>query len=82
MILYSTGVLKKALDLSAQRGRVRPGGKATGPPTADDILAIVRKDLRKSQRVEELLIMQKEIKMTTDHLEGKDEESLAKMVDE
>eukprot|EP00890_Picochlorum_soloecismus_P002856 jgi/Picsp_1/3571/NSC_06408-R1_spermatogenesis-associated protein 20-like len=80
VIEYASGVLKQALELSAQRGRVKAGGKALGPPTADDVLMVIRKDPRKSQRVEELLIMQKEIKMTTEQLE-KDEETLAKLVD-
>ena len=80
VIEYASGVLKQALELSAQRGRVKAGGKALGPPTADDVLTVIRNDPRKSQRVEELLIMQKEIKMTTEQLE-KDEETLAKLVD-
>ena len=79
-IEYATGVLKSALDLTSQRGRLKAGGKPLGPPTADDILAVVRKDPKKALRVKELLIMQKEIKMTTDKLE-KDEEALAKLVD-
>lgn len=47
-----------------------------GPPTAEDVMTVVRKDSRKVRRVEELLLMQKEIKIIQD-MEKTDEEALA-----
>jgi len=64
--------------MASQRGRIKAGGKPTGPPAADDIFAVVRRDSKKALRMKELLIMQKEIKTETDKLEEKDEDVLVK----
>lgn len=80
VIEYSSGVLQKALDISSRRGKLKSGGKPTGPPTAEDILSVIAKDPKKSLRVKELLTLQQEIKLTTERLE-KDEEALAKLME-
>jgi hypothetical protein len=69
LVSYSVEILKAALDLSKQRGRMRSTGKPTGPPTAEDIVTVVRKDPRKVKRIEELMIMQQEIKVAQDTIE-------------
>ena len=69
LVSYSVEILKAALDLSKQRGRIRSTGKPTGPPTAEDIVTVVRKDPRKVKRIEELMIMQQEIKVAQDTIE-------------
>ena len=69
LVSYSVDILKSALDLSKQRGRRRSTGKPTGPPTAEDVVTVVRKDARKVKRIEELLIMQQEIKVAQDTIE-------------
>ena len=77
VVAYSVQVLTSALHLAKQRGRVKAStGKPMGPPTAEDVMTVVRKDSRKVRRVEELLIMQKEIKIIQD-MEKTDEEALA-----
>jgi transcription initiation factor TFIID subunit 13 len=73
LVGYSVDILKSALDLSKQRGRIRSTGRPTGPPTAEDILTVVRKDPRKVARVEELLIMQQEIKVAQDSIEKQED---------
>lgn len=79
VIAYASGVLQESLDLASRRGRVKSNGKALGPPTAEDVMTVVRRDGKKSNRVEELLIMQREIKVIQE-MEKTDEESLAKLV--
>jgi len=69
LVSYSVEILKAALDLSKQRGRMRSTGKPTGPPTAEDVVTVVRKDPRKVKRIEELMIMQQEIKVAQDTIE-------------
>lgn len=77
VVSYAVRVLTSALNLAKQRGRVKAStGKPMGPPTAEDVITVVRKDSRKVRRVEELLIMQKEIKIIQD-MEKTDEEALA-----
>ena len=77
VVAYSVYVLTCALNLARQRGRIKAStGKPMGPPTAEDVMTVVRKDSRKVRRVEELLIMQKEIKIIQD-MEKTDEEALA-----
>jgi len=78
LVSYSVDILRSALDLSKQRGRIRSTGRPTGPPTAEDIVTVVRKDPRKVARVEELLIMQQEIKVAHDTIERQEDlETLA-----
>lgn len=79
VIAYASGVLQESLDLASRRGLVKSNGKALGPPTAEDVMTVVRRDGKKSNRVEELLIMQREIKVIQE-MEKTDEESLAKLV--
>ncbi|WPT12988.1 Transcription initiation factor TFIID subunit 13 [Picochlorum sp. SENEW3] len=79
VIAYASGVLQESLDLASRRGRVKSNGKPLGPPTAEDVMTVVRRDGKKSNRVEELLIMQREIKVIQE-MEKTDEESLAKLV--
>ena len=80
VIDYAQGILQAALELNAKRGRVKASnGKPLGVPSAEDIMTVVRHDGRKVQRVEELLIMQKEIKIIQE-MEKTDEESLAKLL--
>lgn len=63
LIDYLSNILHKALDASAQRGRIKPGQKAPANAlNVDDILHIVRRDPKKYARVQELLLLQEEIK--------------------
>jgi hypothetical protein len=78
LVSYSAEILKSALELSRQRGRVRSTGKPSGPPLAEDVVTVVRKDPRKVKRIEELLIMQQEIKVAQDTIEKQEDlETLA-----
>lgn len=82
VIEYASGVLRKALDRGSQRGRLKAGGKPTGPPPVDDILAVVRSDSKKALRVKELLSMQNYVRDALRALEDKPEEALADFVPE
>ena len=59
VIEYATGLLHRAVDAAAERGRVRVGGRlAPGALAPEDLLALVRGDRRKAGRAAELLEMQ------------------------
>lgn len=88
VIEYASGVLKKAMDLAALRGKSKPPLKGTGAVTAEDVLTVVKTDSKKVDRVKELFDMQKEIKemrAVTDTREDKLDvdalKSLAKEID-
>lgn len=62
VIEYASGVLRKSLDLASLRGKSKPPLKGVGAVTAEDIIAIVKKDPKKFERVKELFELQKELK--------------------
>lgn len=80
VIEYASGVLRSALDISTRRGRVNAAGKPTGAPTADDIVAVVRKDHKKTLRAKELLYLVRDIEAQSRKLDTSKEE-LAKLVE-
>lgn len=62
VIEYATGLMQRAMDSAAARGRLKGGpqrGASVGP---EDILFLVRKEPKKYGRVKELLILAEELK--------------------
>ena len=85
VIEYSTGVLRKAMDLATLRGKSKPPLKGVGAVTAEDIMAVVRRDPKKYDRVKELLELQKELKLARtviDSANTRDVEALMNLVKE
>jgi transcription initiation factor TFIID subunit 13 len=64
VIGYLTDLIYKSMDAAALRGKLRQGGQKVGSNAlvVDDVLHNVRKDSKKYGRVQELLILQEEIK--------------------
>ncbi len=82
VIEYASGVLRKSLDLSSLRGKSKPPLKGVGAVTAEDIMAVVKKDPKKYERVKELFELQKELKearATFENPDGLDAEALASL---
>ncbi|KAG7670819.1 hypothetical protein Ndes2526B_g01427 [Nannochloris sp. 'desiccata'] len=82
VIEYASGVFRKSLNLASLRGKSKPPLKGVGAVTAEDIMAIVKKDPKKFERVKELFELQKELKearATFEIPDGLDTEALASL---
>lgn len=81
VIDYASGVLRKSMDLASLRGKSRPPLKGIGAVTAEDVMAVVRRDPKKYERVRELFDLQKELREARAGFD-QDEEALKKLAEE
>ena len=71
------------MDIATLRGKAKPPLKGVGAVTAEDVMAVVRRDPKKYERVRELFDMQRELKEARagfEMHEAKDAEALKILV--